>query len=138
MRAPTSCWTSYADQAWTMGPRLVLTRRQGNWQIIKEAARAILATGAGPRAPVAVRTRTASRARAPDEALAAAIGVAREPSAPQLVRTAAFAIAVRILGPIKNEWRRARELLDEWTQVAPGDPKASAFMPTIMRHVAAQ
>ena len=125
----------HADKAWTMGPRLVLTRRQGNWSIMKEAARAILATGPGQELRLQC-ARALLHAREPDDALAAAIGVAREPSAPRPVRADAFEVAVRILGPIKNEWGRARGLLDEWTQVAPGDPRASSFTPTIMRHAA--
>ena len=127
----------HADKAWTMGPRLVLTRRQGNWTVMKEAARAILATGSGQDLRLQC-ARALLHAREPDEALVAAIGVAREPSAPRLVRAAAFEVAVRILGPIKNEWGRARELLDEWTQVAPADPRASSFTPTILRHVASR
>lgn len=127
----------HANQGWTKGPRLVLTRRQGNWSIMKGAARAILATGPGQELRLQC-ARALLHAREPDEALAAAIGVAREPSAPRLVRAAAFEVSVRILGPIKGEWGRARELLEEWTQIAPGDARASSFTPTIMRHVASR
>jgi hypothetical protein len=45
-------------------------------------------------------------------------GVAVEPSAPHRVRPNAYELAVRILGPAKKEWIRAREMLEEWTQVA--------------------
>jgi hypothetical protein len=121
-----------AGKPWSMGPRLVLARRQGNWSVMKEAARSILA--AGPGQDLRLQCAYALlHAREVDEALAAAIGVAREPSAPRLVRANAFEVAVRILGPIKHEWGRAREMLEEWTQVSPGDPRASAFAPAVMR-----
>lgn len=127
----------HANKPWTMGPRLVLTRRQGNWSIMKAAARTILATGPGQDLRLQC-ARALLQGRAVDEALSAAIGVAHEPSAPREVRAAAFELTVRILGPIKNEWIRARELLDEWTQFAPGDPSASAFTPAIMRHISSR
>lgn len=127
----------HASEPWSMGPRLVLARRQGNWSVMKEAARSILMTGPGQD----LRLQCAYallRARVVDEALAAAIGVAREPSAPRLVRANAFEVAVRILGPIKDEWGGAREMLEEWTQLAPGDTRASAFTPAVMRRAASQ
>jgi hypothetical protein len=127
----------HADKAWTMGPRLVLTRRQGNWSIMKAAAQAILATGPGQELRLQC-ARALLHARQPDEALVAAIGVAREPSAPRLVRVDAFELTVRILGPIKNDWGRARDMFVEWTQVAPGDPRANAFAPTVLRRSASQ
>ena len=127
----------HASEPWSMGPRLVLARRQGNWSVMKEAARSILRTG--PNQDLRLQCAYALlRAREVDEALAAAIGVARDPSAPRSVRANAFEVAVRILGPIKDEWRRAREILEEWTQVAPGDTRASAFTPAVMRRAAAR
>ena len=125
----------HASEAWSMGPRLVLARRHGNWSVMREAARAILA--AGPGQDLRLQCAYALlHAREVDEALATAIGVAREPSAPRLVRANAYELAVRILGPAKKEWSRAREMLEEWTQVAPGDTRASAFTPAVMRRAA--
>lgn len=125
----------HAGKAWSMGPRLVLTRRQGNWSVMREAARAILA--AGPGQDLRLQCAYALlHAREVDEALTTAIGVAREPSAPRLVRANAYELAVRILGPAKQEWTRAREMLEEWNQVAPGDTRASAFTPAVMRRAA--
>jgi hypothetical protein len=127
----------HASEPWTMGPRLVLARRQGNWSVMKETARSILTTGASQD----LRLQCAYvllHAREVDEALAAATGVAREPSAPRLVRANAFEVAVRILGPIKGEWTRAKAMLEEWTQLVPGDTRASAFTPVAMRRAASR
>jgi hypothetical protein len=125
----------HATKPWTMGARLVLARRQGNWSIMKDAARAILASGPGQDLRLQC-ARALLHAREPEEALTAAIGVAREPSAPRLIRADAYDVAVRILGPVKDDWDRARELLDEWTELSPGDPRASAYSPAVMRRSA--
>jgi hypothetical protein len=127
----------HADKGWTMGPRLVLARRQRNRSIMKEAARAILAAGPGQDLRLQC-ARGLLQSREPDEALVAAIAVAREPSAPRLVRADAFELTVRILGPLKGEWGRARAMLDDWNRVAPGDPRASAFAPAVLRRSADQ
>lgn len=63
------------------------------------------------------------------------LGPARDPSAPPVSRAEAYRLLLRIVGNELGEWEFAKVLLDEWLDLAPGDPNASAWMPRVVNQL---
>lgn len=63
------------------------------------------------------------------------LAVARDPSAPRTSRAEAYRLLLRVVGEQMNEWHLARTLLQEWTEVSPGDANASAWAPRVENRI---
>jgi len=120
----------HGSAPWALSTRLRLAERQGSYPIMREAARAVLASGPGQD----LRTecgRALARSGDFEEAITTLIAVAREATAPDVPRANAYYLLVGIAGRELDDWERAATFHDEWTRSFPSDSRASAFAPMI-------
>lgn len=115
------------SHVWAM--RLLLTHGGSNTDLENAAGEVILT---GPSQAIRVECgRAFARAGDFGRAEEVLISVARDPAASIETRAEAYHYLVRVSGVEQNAWRRAGEHLDAWIALAPGDSRASQWMPTV-------
>jgi tetratricopeptide (TPR) repeat protein len=120
----------HLDELWAKVTRTRLAQRWGRQSVLKEAAADLLAAGPNQRFRLEAG-RAFEQADDLSRAKEVLVSVARDPSAPATVRADAYARLVRVVGERMHDWLLARKLLLEWTEVRPGDERASTIAPTI-------
>lgn len=125
----------HLDQQWAKVAWLRMEIQHGRWQEMKVAADAVLAEGASQQARL-----DAGRAYGKSHNLGRAkevlITLAREHGAPTQIRSEAYRLLMVVVGEELGDWRLARKLHDEWVEIDPGNPNASAIAVRIANRLA--
>jgi hypothetical protein len=116
----------HLSETWAKSVRLRLAIQRGRYDPIREAADDLLAVGPSQ----ALRFEAGAgfaKCRDFDRAREILLSVARDPSAPRLVRADAYHLLMHVAGNGQDDWQLASELHREWSDLTPGDPRASQF-----------
>jgi hypothetical protein len=134
-RAADGLLAAHGDAHWALATRLRLAMKRGNYTAQREAADAVMAIG--PSQALAVEAGAAYYgARDYQQARVVLMGVARDPSAPATLRADAYALLMRVVGNVQEDWKLAQTLHQEWVGLRPTDTRAPQWAPRIANRLA--
>lgn len=120
----------HLDQMWAKLTRLRLAITRKYRPAIRAAADDLMAAGP-PQGARVEAGRGYGLCRDFERAQEVLMTVARDPSAPPLVRAEAFRLLLDAVGNQLGNWDLAAQLHGEWVDVVPGDTRASVWGPRI-------
>ncbi|MGN6664642.1 MAG: hypothetical protein ACTHK6_10630 [Solirubrobacterales bacterium] len=122
-----------AGERWALEAMLRVAKIWGPGPRRAEAAERLLARG--PDQPMQLECGQAFAADGQFErAREVLVRLAGDHSAAKSIRSLAFDFSIRVVGRELDDWDHAEELLQQWSEALPGDPRISSWQPAIANH----
>jgi hypothetical protein len=122
-----------AGERWALEAMVGVAKIWGPGPRRAEAAERLLARG--PDQPMQLECGQAFAADGQFErAREVLVRLAGDHSAAKSIRSLAFDYSIRVVGRELDDWDHAEELLQQWSETLPGDPRISSWQPAIANH----